>query len=218
MEEKHEPRWHRKATERPSALFEAALKTFAAKGYRATRLEEVAEAAGVSKGTIYHYFQNKDDLLLQAIEAKMQDRAEEVESILQGFQGSSEDKLRLLIGNLWERWQCKDWGSLQRLLWGEIASEFPSFYETWAKRGPIRTWHLVEKILDEGRASGEFRKDLDAAAAARFLVSGLMQQATVRVHMGVEKFDHCSRERILKGSLDIFLHGIRIAPERKHAK
>ena len=62
------PRWERKAEERPEALFEAAITVFSDRGYRATRLEEVAEAAGVSKGTVYRYFLNKEDLLEKALD------------------------------------------------------------------------------------------------------------------------------------------------------
>jgi AcrR family transcriptional regulator len=49
-------RWERRPDARPQELLDAALSVFAERGYRNTRLEEVAEAAGVTKGTIYHYF------------------------------------------------------------------------------------------------------------------------------------------------------------------
>jgi len=217
METQHEPRWERKANERPTALFEAALKAFATNGYRATRLEDVAEAAGVSKGTIYNYFKNKDDLLLQALEHKMAERYVELESVLLGMVGTQEHKIRMVVENMWKRWQCKDWGLLHRILMGEVSTEFPAFFETWAKRGPIRSWNFLAQVIEDGVRSGEFRKDVDSAAAARFLLSGLMQQSLVRIHLGVEKYDHCSRERIMDGILDIFLAGIRKPNSRSHS-
>src|SRR3981081_242081 len=61
-------RWERRPDDRPQELLEAALEVFAQKGYRNTRLDEVAEAAGVTKGTIYHYFDTKEALLLGVIE------------------------------------------------------------------------------------------------------------------------------------------------------
>ena len=61
-------RWERRPEERPQELLDAAMAVFAEKGYRNTRLDEIAEAAGVTKGTIYHYFSTKEELLLRAIE------------------------------------------------------------------------------------------------------------------------------------------------------
>ena len=61
-------RWTRRPDERPQELLEAALHVFATQGYRTTRLEQVAAAAGVTKGAVYHYFSNKEDLLLRALE------------------------------------------------------------------------------------------------------------------------------------------------------
>src|SRR5258705_11889986 len=61
-------RWERRPEERPNELLEAALRIFAERGYSKTRLEDIAAAVGVTKGTIYHYFETKEDLLRQAID------------------------------------------------------------------------------------------------------------------------------------------------------
>lgn len=57
------PRWRRRREARPGELLEQALRLFAERGVEATTLDEVARRAGVTKGTIYHYFASKDDLL-----------------------------------------------------------------------------------------------------------------------------------------------------------
>src|SRR5688572_27287060 len=61
------PRWSRRPDERPQELLDTALEIFSTRGYRATRLEQVAEAAGVTKGAIYYYFSTKEELLTQAL-------------------------------------------------------------------------------------------------------------------------------------------------------
>ena len=66
-------RWERRPDDRPNEILDAALAVFAERGYRNTRLEHVGEAAGVTKGTIYHYFANKEDLLLRAIEHRREE-------------------------------------------------------------------------------------------------------------------------------------------------
>ena len=57
-----EPRWQRRAEDRPREICAAALDLFAEKGFAAARLDEIARRAGVSKGTLYLYFHNKEDL------------------------------------------------------------------------------------------------------------------------------------------------------------
>ena len=56
------PRWERRKEARPAELLAAALELFVEKGYAGTRLDDVAQRAGVSKGTLYLYFENKEDL------------------------------------------------------------------------------------------------------------------------------------------------------------
>jgi len=62
------PPRQRRPDERPRELLDAALRVFAVRGYRATRLDDVAAAAGATKGAIYHYFADKEELLVRALE------------------------------------------------------------------------------------------------------------------------------------------------------
>ena len=62
-----EPRWRRRKQARPEELVAAALALFAEQGFAATRMRDVAKRAGVSKGTVYLYFQSKEDLLRAAV-------------------------------------------------------------------------------------------------------------------------------------------------------
>src|SRR5205814_4187837 len=56
------PRWRRRKDARPEEIISAALEVFADRGFAATKLEDVARRAGVTKGTIYLYFENKEAL------------------------------------------------------------------------------------------------------------------------------------------------------------
>ena len=60
LEIKSKPRWERRKDARPQEVLAAALDIFVERGYAATRLDDVAARAGVSKGTLYLYFENKD--------------------------------------------------------------------------------------------------------------------------------------------------------------
>ena len=63
-----EPKWRRRKAERPGEILAAALEVFATRGYAATRLEDVAKRAGVSKGALYLYFETKEDLFRAVVE------------------------------------------------------------------------------------------------------------------------------------------------------
>lgn len=66
-------KWKRLPDKRPGEIIRAALEVFSAKGYRAATMEEVAVAAGVTKGTIYLYFPSKRDLFIAMIRAQLQE-------------------------------------------------------------------------------------------------------------------------------------------------
>ncbi|MBZ0217025.1 MAG: TetR/AcrR family transcriptional regulator, partial [Fimbriimonadaceae bacterium] len=60
---KSEPKWRRRAEDRPNELMDAALELFMKKGFAATRVADIAARAGLSKGAIYLYFDSKEDIL-----------------------------------------------------------------------------------------------------------------------------------------------------------
>src|SRR2546423_13903901 len=96
------PRWQRLPDERPRALMASALKPLPRRGYRRIRLEEIAEDAGVSKATIYHYFTNKDDLLTQSVAARMAERHAQIERELASEGGGAADRLRNFLRQFWD--------------------------------------------------------------------------------------------------------------------
>src|SRR5215468_710072 len=61
------PRWRRRAADRPQEILDAALTVFVTKGFAATKLDDVAAAAGISKGLLYRYFNNKAELFKEVV-------------------------------------------------------------------------------------------------------------------------------------------------------
>jgi AcrR family transcriptional regulator len=202
------PKWERKAGERPEALFQAALDVFARHGYRASRLEDVAKAAGVSKGTVYNYFENKEDLLRKALEYKLKVVIALAETAVDTFQGTSSEKLRFFMERGWKRALPADVGRFHKLMLGEILFELPELFKIWVRKGVLQSWKLAEKIIREGQASGEFRAEADAAGAARFAMAGLSYQVLLHEHMGVDKLDPYPAPGILSGAVDIMIRGL----------
>lgn len=194
----------------PSALLDAAFRTFAAKGYRGTRLEEIADAVGMTKGAIYYYFSGKEDLLRRAVEAQHRAIFEEIEHAL-AVQGASVSvKIRFVLRKIWMHWLEPGWGHAFRLMVGEMSLEFPGLFRAWAREGPLKGSLLVRQLIEEGVRQGEFRRDVDAEVSARMVVSGLMLQAAQHALLGLDEPGPCDLDRIFDSAVELFLHGLTV--------
>jgi len=207
-------RWERRPEARPQELLDAALMVFAEKGYRNTKLDEIASAAGVTKGTIYHYFSTKEDLLLRAIEHYHERAFGRLSEMQRAAGTSAAERIRTFV--------MDGFGSddparrrIHALLQG-IGADAPAVRREWLKSGPRRGWRLLRKIIEEGQASGEFRADADADVAARLLVSGLMLQLVWQQKVeGISGFSIAER-RLLESAVDLTLHSLRpVARKRR---
>lgn len=196
--------------EPPRTLLDAAFNVFSRKGYRATRLEEVAEAAGMTKGAIYYYFSGKEDLLRQAVEKRHRAIFREIEEALGKEDAPASAKIRLALRKVWSHWAEPAWGDAFRLVVGQLSVEFPALFRTWACEGPLEGYRLVRRLIESGIEGGEFRRDVDPEAAARLVVSGLLLQAAFHLHLGLDDMAPGDPDRIFDSAVDLFLHGLSV--------
>jgi AcrR family transcriptional regulator len=206
------PRWSRRPEERPQELLDTALEIFSTRGYRATRLEQIAEAAGVTKGAIYYYFSTKEELLTQALESRIGTIFSGIEA--EGLRASqtATSRLEAVLRTAWSRWRMPETARMHRLLMGELRTELPDLFDAAMRAGPMHVWELVGDILLEGQRSGEFGPHFEPRAAGRFLVSGLMHQAFLQADLRERGLDDTPPERILDAALAVVLHGILPTP------
>lgn len=188
---------------------DTAFRVFAEQGYRATRLDEVADAAGVTKGAIYYYFDGKEDLLRRAVQNKHRAIFGEIAAALEAERAPASARIRFVLRKVWQHWMEPGWGHAVRLMLGEVSLEFPALFRLWAEEGPIHGWSLIRDLIEEGKRAGEFRRDADAEVAARLILSGLMLQMALHVHMGLDDLAPCDPDRIFDSSVELFLHGLR---------
>jgi AcrR family transcriptional regulator len=203
-----ESRWERRPEERPRELLDAALCVFAERGYRNTRLEEVAEAAGVTKGTIYHYFATKEDLLRRAIDEHHDETFGQLDAIAGEVPASASERIHRLV-----RRTLGDAGSARRnvlrLLLQGIAHEVPEVHQQWLANGPFKVWRLLAALVREGQQSGEFRCDVDADVLVRTLLSGLLLQVVWQPYSAACATTLVDEDRLIGEAVDFFLHGLR---------
>jgi AcrR family transcriptional regulator len=175
------------------------------------RLEDIAADAGVSKATVYHYFDNKDDLLTRAVSERVAGRQAEVEALLARTGPSATERVRVYLRQFWEFSLTPHAGVWQRMLVSEIVTEAPRIFRAWAE-GLVGRWQTLERLIKEGQARGEFRPDVDAAVAARMIISGLSHQALFHEHFGVRRLAPCDLDRIFDGALEQLLTALTQSP------
>ena len=92
----------KKPTERKSDIIRTALLLFKSRGYEQTTMQEVMDQLGIAKGTIYHYFKSKEELLEAVVENLVAGNIEELQNLLDKTDGDALQKIRCLIeaGNL----------------------------------------------------------------------------------------------------------------------
>src|SRR5512144_2129197 len=90
-------RWKRRSEARPGELVEAALALFSQRGFAATRLEDVAARAGVSKGTVYLYFESKEQLFEAVLRQAVAPNLDRLEALVRSFDGTTEELLQNLV-------------------------------------------------------------------------------------------------------------------------
>jgi TetR/AcrR family transcriptional regulator len=153
----------RRKEARPGELLDAALDLFVEKGFAATRAEEVAARAGVSKGTLFLYFQSKEELFKAVVRENISGRFKEWNEEFAAFEGNSAEMLGYCMNVWWDRVGATKASGITKLMMSE-ASNFPelaSFYQHEVIQ-PGQT--LIRRILQRGIDRGEFKPmDLDYA-------------------------------------------------------
>lgn len=159
----------RRKLERPRELLDAALSVFVERGFAAARAEEIAARAGVSKGTLYLYFNSKEDLLRTLIAEGFSSRIEGWADQMATSVGASSALLRQALTGWQASLAQSQAGGIFKLVLTEVR-HFPGLADSWNREvmGPVRT--LVSRILRRGIERGEFRTfDVDLAAHALIL-------------------------------------------------
>jgi hypothetical protein len=76
----------------------------------------------------------------------------------------------------------------------------------------VNRWGVVERLIHEGQAAGDFSPDIDAAVAARMIISGLSHQALFHEHLGVKRLAPCDTDRLFESALMQFFAALAVHP------
>lgn len=202
----------RRKEARPSELLAAALALFVEKGFAATRLEDVAARAGVSKGTLYLYYENKDALFKAVIQEGIVPVIAENEAILAKHSGSSFELLERLLENWWTKIGQTAFAGIPKLMVAE-ARNFPElagyYYENVISRGRA----LLASALRRGMESGEFRS-MDVETTVDVVIAPVLMLLIWRFSMNCCQSCESDPQTYLRIHMDLLRQGLR-RPEKE---
>lgn len=154
-----EPRFRRRKEDRPEEITAAALAAFAEKGYAATRVDDVAKRAGVSKGLLYLYFKTKEDLFKAVIHSFVVPRIDALTATVDSSELSSEEFLRGPFFEFVKTLPGSPIGILVRLMIAE-GPKHPDLLQFYWDNVVSRGLAAITLLLERGVESGEFRRSV----------------------------------------------------------
>jgi TetR/AcrR family transcriptional regulator len=156
---KHE----RRKEDRPGELLDAALDLFVEKGFAATRSEEVAARAGVSKGTLFLYFPSKEELFKAVVRENLSGNFLSWKQRFEAFEGSTPDMLRHVMRVWWEQIGATRLSGITKLMMSE-GRNFPELAAFYQAEVVAPGHELLRRVFQRGVERGEFKPlDIDMA-------------------------------------------------------
>lgn len=201
------PRWQRRPEVRPRQILEAAFRVFGTRGLHQATLDDVARAAGITKGTIYLYFPSKAALFTAMLKARVNDIMPMVEVSEDGPAAPPTHRRLLTLGQrLYRFFRSPAYLAMYRT----VVSEAPQFPEATAllyREGILPANQRLAGLIRRGIAGGEFRK-VDPVIAARAFVGMFQIFAVSQALLGGQRIFPISDARIVRTVTEIFFHGL----------
>ncbi|HEY4344661.1 MAG TPA: TetR/AcrR family transcriptional regulator [Parvibaculum sp.] len=204
-----QPKRQRRKEARPAEIMAAALRLFSDRGFAATRLEDVAEAAGVSKATIYLYFDSKADLFKAIVRDVASPRVGAIEAFIDDFDGPATELLHGLYRHASAIIGSSEMRSIIKVVMAE-AGNFPEIAEFYRREIAFRGLHNIARIIERGVASGEFRQ-CDPMPTAQSVIFPLLMHALATEAFG--PMPEFAPEKFLPSHLDFVLRGLAAEKE-----
>ncbi len=200
------PTRRRRKEARPTELLAAAIELFVARGYAATRSEDIAARAGVSKATLYLYYQDKESLFKAVIQQGVLPIIDEGSQLIGDFTGDSSTLLRDLLTRWWQRFSESLLGGIPKLIISE-AGNFPELAIYHEQIVYARARELLRSVVTRGIKRGEFRP-LDMDAVVELLIAPLLMHFVWRHSMGASGCPVVDPTLYLRTHLDLVLAGL----------
>jgi AcrR family transcriptional regulator len=151
-----QPKWQRRAEDRPREICSAALEVFSEKGFAAAKLDEIAKRAGVSKGTLYLYFKDKEDLFRAVVRDTVAPNIDTVRTMIEGVDMPFADIIRMLLPRFAVITGKARVGAVAKMVIGE-SRNFPELAKVWHDEVVVKALGVIAGLIERAQATGEVR-------------------------------------------------------------
>jgi len=200
------PRWRRRKQARPQEILDAALACFAERGFAASRMDDIAERAGVTKGTIYLYFENKDAVFKALVRESIGAQLATVLENVRAYEGPSRELLRLILTVLGQFARTSDRVVLPKILIAE-AGNFPELVRFYREEIIDKGLSVMSGAIARGIERGEFR-NVNPQHAARLCIAPILLAIfwrTTFAQFDAKPYDY---QGFVETHLDVLLRGL----------
>lgn len=207
------PGRQRRKEARPAELMAAALDLFVERGFAATKLDDVAARAGVSKGTLYLYFASKEELFKAVIQQGILPVLVQGEEMLEQHQGDASSLLQTMLMTWWEMIGATDLAGIPKLMISE-AGNFPEVAQYYYENVIVRGRELMRRALQRGIASGEFRV-LDIESTIDVIFAPILMLSIWRYSLGPCACGQQNPDVYLSTHFDLLLNGLMVEEKKQ---
>jgi TetR/AcrR family fatty acid metabolism transcriptional regulator len=162
--------FNRKTIDKRSLILDAALRTFAKRGYSETKVAEIAAEAGVAEGTLYNYFQSKEELLLALFDEKWNIIINDIRKKINRLEDPN-DKLKAIFTSIVSMFRKNR--QLAELFMIDM-KQSNIFLNNYTINRIVEFLDIIESVLIEGKNKGLYKKNLDTRVA-RMIIFGAAQ-------------------------------------------
>jgi AcrR family transcriptional regulator len=207
----------RRKEARPQELLAAALELFIERGFSATRSEDVAARAGVSKGTLYLYYPSKEELLKAVVRENLGSLIAEGSDIAGGFEGDTQQLLALLMHTWWERIGDTPASGIFKIILTEMGN-FPDFARFYMEEVIEPGRALFTRVLQRGIDAGELR-EVNLFETVHVLIFPMLMLCLHRHSIGCQlPAEALDPHSFIDTHVDVVVSGVRRRSKVKAAK
>jgi AcrR family transcriptional regulator len=201
-------RWQRRKEDRPAEILGAALTCFAERGFAATRLDDVAHRAGVTKGTLYLYFPNKEELFKAVVRQELLPNIARLEALVDEAAEMPAAELLAQMIRGWAEVVPTPVSAIPKIIVGE-AGNFPDLARFYNAEVVQRGIGLFRRVIGAGIERGEFHA-VDLDSAVRCVVAPLLMAMLWRHSFGRHEAENFDPELLCQTHLQLLLNGLAI--------
>lgn len=207
------PLRQRRKQARPSELTAAALDLFVERGFAATKLDDIAARAGVSKGTLYLYFASKEQLFKEVIQQGIVPVLDQGEAMLAEYEGDARSLLQAMLLRWWELIGATELAGIPKLMIAE-SGNFPEVAQYYFENVILRGRGLIRQVLERGIAAKQFRS-MDLETSIDVIMAPLLMLTIWRHSLEPSACGQQDPATYLSTHIDLLLNGLLVKEKCK---